>query len=103
VSRTALNAPASNPAIPRPVVGLVTDHLARETRDQLRVEIADVLHSFEHAAVDLVGVSEIARDVGRLGARYGAHGRAIQSALDRGDLATVVSEFRAVLGALAEA
>jgi hypothetical protein len=95
--------PAIDAATPRPVAGIVTDQLARETRDEVRVEILDVLHAFQHAAVDLVGVSEIARDVWRLGSRYRAHGRAIQSALDRSDLPTVVSELRAVLGILAEA
>ena len=94
--------PVIDAANPRPVAGIVTDQLARETRDELRVEVLDVLHAFEHAAVDLGGVSEIARDVRRLGPRYRAHGRAIQSALDRGDLPTVVSELRAVLGTLAE-
>lgn len=90
-------------ATTRPVMDIVTDRLARDTREQLRAEIVDLLHLFEHAAVDLVGASEIADDVKRLGPRYRPHGRAIQSALGRNDLGTVVSEFRAVLARLTEA
>ena len=102
MKRATRSTPAVGDATARPVMGIVTDRLAQETRDQLRVEILDVLRAFEHAAVDLVGVGEMARDVRRLGRRYRAHGRAIQSALDRSDLPTVVSELRAVLGKLAE-
>lgn len=102
MKRTTLNEPATSAAPPRPLAEIVADQLERETREQLRVEIREVLRLFEHAAVDLVGVSEIARDVRRLGPRYRSHGRAIHTALGRDDQATVVSELRSVLDKLSE-
>ncbi len=97
MKRATLSESLVETAKPRPVTEIVAERLARETREQLRAEIAEVLRRFQHAAVDLVGVSELARDVRRLGPAYRAHGRAIQSALGRNDLATVVSELRLVL------
>lgn len=89
------------PEVPRTALEITADRLARESRGQIRAEVQEALDYLGRGwPLDLAGLEELARDVGRLGPPYRASARGLRAAITSQrdeDLASALQLVRAVL------